>query len=92
QGDLLASDPVTDLQGRLEFVRRQARATGWDAKKIAERDRLQEELDKLAPAPDAGYMQRVGERVKRIEAAQSPDEIAAILAEDQQDEQRHQNA
>ncbi|HCG0247507.1 TPA: hypothetical protein NI963_006533, partial [Pseudomonas aeruginosa] len=49
QGDLLASDPVTDLQGRLEFVRRQARATGWDAKKIAERDRLQEELDKLAP-------------------------------------------
>ncbi|HCD7156990.1 TPA: PLxRFG domain-containing protein [Pseudomonas aeruginosa] len=92
QGDLLASDPVTDLQGRLEFVRRQARATGWDAKKIAERDRLQEELDKLSPAPDAGYMQRVGERVKRIEAAQSPDEIAAILAEDQQDEQRHQNA
>ncbi|HGN2936705.1 TPA: PLxRFG domain-containing protein [Pseudomonas aeruginosa] len=92
QGDLLASDPVTDLQGRLEFVRRQARATGWDAKKIAERDRLQEELDKLAPAPVAGYMQRVGERVKRIEAAQSPDEIAAILAEDQQDEQRHQNA
>ncbi|EMX5229607.1 PLxRFG domain-containing protein [Pseudomonas aeruginosa] len=92
QGDLLASDPVTDLQGRLEFVRRQARATGWDAKKIAERDRLQEELDKLAPAPDAGYMQRVGERVKRIEAAQSPDEIAVILAEDQQDEQRHQNA
>ncbi|MEQ6579125.1 PLxRFG domain-containing protein [Pseudomonas aeruginosa] len=92
QGDLLASDPVTDLQGRLEFVRRQARATGWDAKKIAERDRLQEELDKLAPPPDAGYMQRVGERVKRIEAAQSPDEIAAILAEDQQDEQRHQNA
>ncbi|HCF9836867.1 TPA: PLxRFG domain-containing protein [Pseudomonas aeruginosa] len=92
QGDLLASDPVTDLQGRLEFVRRQARATGWDAKKIAELDRLQEELDKLAPAPDAGYMQRVGERVKRIEAAQSPDEIAAILAEDQQDEQRHQNA
>nr|HEJ3614343.1 PLxRFG domain-containing protein [Pseudomonas aeruginosa] len=92
QGDLLASDPVTDLQGRLEFVRRQARATGWDAKKIAERDRLQEELDKLAPAPDAGYMQRVGERVKRIEAAQSPDEIATILAEDQQDEQRHQNA
>ncbi|ASZ72162.1 hypothetical protein vBPaePE220_00022 [Pseudomonas phage vB_PaeP_E220] len=92
QGDLLASDPVTDLQGRLEFVRRQARSTGWDAKKIAERDRLQEELDKLAPAPDAGYMQRVGERVKRIEAAQSPDEIAAILAEDQQDEQRHQNA
>ncbi|MFG8549019.1 hypothetical protein ACEPTU_31755, partial [Pseudomonas aeruginosa] len=57
-----------------------------------ERDRLQEELDKLAPAPDAGYMQRVGERVKRIEAARSPDEIAAILAEDQQDEQRHQNA
>ncbi|MDY1098416.1 PLxRFG domain-containing protein [Pseudomonas aeruginosa] len=92
QGDLLASDPVTDLQGRLEFVRRQARATGWDAKKIAERNRLQEELDKLSPAPDAGYMQRVGERVKRIEAAQSPDEIAAILAEDQQDEQRHQNA
>ncbi|MCV0118458.1 PLxRFG domain-containing protein [Pseudomonas aeruginosa] len=92
QGDLLASDPVTDLQGRLEFVRRQARANGWDAKKIAERDRLQEELDKLSPAPDAGYMQRVGERVKRIEAAQSPDEIAAILAEDQQDEQRHQNA
>ncbi|HBO4142225.1 TPA: PLxRFG domain-containing protein [Pseudomonas aeruginosa] len=92
QGDLLASDPVTDLQGRLEFVRRQARATGWDSKKIAERDRLQEELDKLAPPPDAGYMQRVGERVKRIEAAQSPDEIAAILAEDQQDEQRHQNA
>lgn len=92
QGDLLASDPVTDLQGRLEFVRRQARATGWDAKKIAERDRLQEELDKLSPAPDAGYMQRVGERVKRIEAAQSPDEIAVILAEDQQDEQRHQNA
>ncbi|HCR1324270.1 TPA: PLxRFG domain-containing protein [Pseudomonas aeruginosa] len=92
QGDLMASDPVTDLQGRLEFVRRQARATGWDAKKIAERDRLQEELDKLSPAPDAGYMQRVGERVKRIEAAQSPDEIAAILAEDQQDEQRHQNA
>ncbi|HIE1752606.1 TPA: PLxRFG domain-containing protein [Pseudomonas aeruginosa] len=49
QGDLLASDPVTDLQGRLEFVRRQARATGWDAKMIAERDRIQGELAKLQP-------------------------------------------
>ncbi|MGK7051634.1 hypothetical protein N1Z41_00032865 [Pseudomonas aeruginosa] len=46
-----------------------------------ERDQACREELTSSLAPDAGYMQRVGERVKRIEAAQSPDEIAAILAE-----------
>ncbi|MDG9927396.1 MULTISPECIES: PLxRFG domain-containing protein [unclassified Pseudomonas] len=49
QGDLLAADPATELQTRLEYVRQQARAGGWDARLVAERDRLVAELDQLLP-------------------------------------------
>lgn len=53
QGDMLAGDPATELQTRLEFVRQQARAGGWDARLVAERDRLVAELEKLQPLPAA---------------------------------------
>lgn len=90
--DLLAADPSTELQDRLAHIQQQARATGWDARLIAERDKLKAELDALPAAPDAAYMSRVGERAKRIDAAQSAEEIAAVLAEDQADADRHEDA
>lgn len=49
QGSLLASDPATELQGRLHFIQETARANGWDMRLIAERDRVQSELAKLQP-------------------------------------------
>ena len=79
-GDLLAGDSAAELQDRLNFVKQAARANGWDARLVAERDRLQAELDALAPAPDAGYMDRVSKRAKRIDAAQSSEEVAAAVA------------
>ncbi len=91
-GDLLAGDSAAELQDRLNFVKQAARANGWDARLVAERDRLQAELDALAPAPDAGYMDRVSKRAKRIDAAQSSEEVAAVLAEDQADPQRDEGA
>lgn len=91
-GDLLAGDRAAELQDDLNYVKQAARANGWDARLVAERDRLQDELALLAPAPDAGYMDRVSERAKRIDAAQSSEEVAAVLAEDQADPQRNEDA
>ncbi|QOF76060.1 PLxRFG domain-containing protein [Variovorax sp. 38R] len=41
---------AADLRERLDFLQQQGRAGGWDARLIAERDRVQSELDALAPA------------------------------------------
>ncbi|WPG35296.1 PLxRFG domain-containing protein [Variovorax sp. EBFNA2] len=41
---------AADLQERLDFLHQQGRTTGWDARLIAERDRVQAELAALAPA------------------------------------------
>ncbi|MDR6453882.1 PLxRFG domain-containing protein [Variovorax paradoxus] len=41
---------AADLRERLDFLRQQGRAGGWDARLIAERDRVQAELAALAPA------------------------------------------
>ena len=52
-GDLLAGDSAAELQDSLNFVKQAARANGWDARLVAERDRLQAELDKLQPQAKA---------------------------------------
>ncbi|HHM4586827.1 TPA: PLxRFG domain-containing protein [Pseudomonas aeruginosa] len=45
----LNTERETDLRGRLDYVQQTARANGWDSRLIAERDRLQAELEKIAP-------------------------------------------
>ena len=49
-GDLFAGDRAAELQDDLNYVKQAARANGWDARLVAERDRLQDELALLAPA------------------------------------------
>lgn len=51
-GDLLAGDPAAALQDDLNFVKQAARANGWDARLVAERDRIEGELAKLQPATE----------------------------------------
>lgn len=41
---------AADLQERLDFLQQQGRTTGWDPRLIAERNRVQGELDALGPA------------------------------------------
>lgn len=51
-GDLLAGDPAAALQDDLSYVKQAARANGWDARLVAERDRIEGELAKLQPATE----------------------------------------
>ncbi|WP_262880421.1 PLxRFG domain-containing protein [Pseudomonas paralcaligenes] len=78
QGDLLAADPATELQTRLEYVRQQARAGGWDARLVAERDRLVAELDKLQPLPVAATADQ-----QDVEQSTAPTDLQAGIEQAQ---------
>jgi N12 class adenine-specific DNA methylase len=75
-------DPVAELRERIDFVRKQAAANGWDQRLIAERDRARAELAAMPAAqPSAassvqeGIAQaraRRGATAQEAEAAPSP--------------------
>lgn len=70
---------AADLQERLDFLQQQGRASGWDARLIAERERVQEELAALghvaaAPRPAPAT---VKEGIARARARRGAPKVAA---------------
>ncbi|HBO4043396.1 TPA: PLxRFG domain-containing protein [Pseudomonas aeruginosa] len=87
----LNTERETDLRGRLDYVQQTARANGWDSRLIAERDRLQAELEKIAPkqAEPVPTTLQQGIQTAQInadaqqaqaDAAQAPADIKGVIA------------
>ncbi|WP_201268524.1 PLxRFG domain-containing protein [Pseudomonas aeruginosa] len=87
----LNTERETDLRGRLDYVQQTARANGWDSRLIAERDRLQAELEKIVPkqAEPAPTTLQQGIQTAQInadaqqaqaDAAQAPADIKVVIA------------